>query len=338
MNVFDEALRDKGATYIKAFLSVEIPPLEEIRAMQSRSERIRAVRRVQIFWAILYKAGFTADETQLEKLGVKISVSVFNPGFNKKLRQALGDNAEPRSLQELYEHLALLYQFYQDNPQSELLKTAHGNLLDTDDMNLLRFLFPSNNSSGPNVLSKCRQFHSGHATDVLKEIPEILHESKTVILDLSNGAPALVRYLTDQICTKVFRYQENLFTENDLRDRYVQIYAEEAHNYFPSKDTENSIYLRIAKEGAKYHIGLVYATQSPSSISGELLSQTENFFVAHLDSSYETDALVRRAEPFEGVKESILRTRTPGYVHMLTASQRYPIPVQIDNFRNMGVQ
>ena len=338
MKVFGDVLRDNASNYIRAFLSAPLPSLEEIRTMGPGGERLRAVRRVQIFWAILYKAGFQGDETQLETLGEKISGSVFNPGFRTELKQAMGSNTEPDTLQGLYDQLALFYQFYQDNPQSELLKTAHGALLETDDLNLLQFLFPGSNGSGPKVLSGCRSFHSSRAGNVLEEIPKFLDDCKTVILDLSNGAPTLVRYMTDQICTKVFRHQEQRFTENALRDHYVQIYAEEAHNYFPAKDTEQSIYLRIAKEGAKYHIGLVYATQSPSTISGELLSQTENFFVAHLDSSYETDALVRRADPFAGVKESILKTRTPGYVHMLTASQRYPISVQIDNFRDKGVR
>lgn len=192
-------------------------------------------------------------------------------------------------------------------------------------------------SSGVKALSCCRYLHDANAGDFLKEIPDLLDQSRTVILDLSNASPALIEFLTGQVCAKVFHHQEDLFTQNALGSHYVQLYAEEAHNYFPAQDTDTGIFARIAKEGAKYNMGLVYSTQSPSTISGELLSQTENFFVAHLDSVHEVDALVRRSAPFTGVGANILKTRTPGYVHLLTASQRYPIPVQIANFHDVGV-
>lgn len=202
-----------------------------------------------------------------------------------------------------------------------------------DDLALLRFAFPPAGRSGPSILSVCRFLHDAHAADFLTEIPGYLDASKMVIVDVANASPELVRFLTDQLCVAVFRSQEKRFTANTLGDHYVQLYIEEAHNYFPASDKDvTDIYSRIAKEGAKYHIGITYSTQSPSTISGELLSQTENFIVAHLDSSYEADALARRSAPFDGVKTTLLRTRTPGYVHLMTASQRYPIPVQITSF------
>lgn len=341
MSVFSEILADSKSTYISAFLASAVPSLEELKSLPRGSEKTRGIRRVQMFWTTLYKAGFPVNEAQLEKIAAKIRGSVFDPGLSKVLREEIhkGTKPEPKSLAELERELSALYLYCQENPKSEHLKTSSGKaLLDPDDLNLLHFLFPNGNSSGVKVLSRCRGFHDKDAGDILSEIPTFLDKSKTVILDLSNGSPSLIRYLTDQICAKVFRHQEELFTRNALGEHYVQIYAEEAHNYFPSKDTETTgIYSRIAKEGAKYNIGLIYSTQSPSTISGELLSQTENFVVAHLDSAHEMDALVKRSAPFSGVRESILKTRTPGYVHLLTASQRYPVPVQISSFRETEV-
>lgn len=341
MSVFTDVLTDSKATYISAFLAAPIPSLEELKALPTGGDRVRGIRRVQMFWTALYKAGFPAAEAQLEKYASKIGSSVFDPGFSASLRDEIRGNSVPKptSLSELCTELECLYRFYQKDPKDKRLFSGSGKpLLDPDDVNLLNFLFPNGNSSGVKVLSRCRNFHDKDAGDILSEIPDFLDQSKTVILDLANGSPSLIRYLTDQICGKVFRHQEDLFTRNALGDHYVQIYAEEAHNYFPSKDTETTgIYARIAKEGAKYNIGLIYSTQSPSTISGELLSQTENFVVAHLDSAHEMDALVKRSAPFSGVRESILRTRTPGYVHLLTASQRYPVPVQISSFREMEV-
>jgi len=52
------------------------------------------------------------------------------------------------------------------------------------------------------------------------------------------------------------------FIENKSNN-FIQFYFEEAHNLFPKKDDQDlsQIYNRIAKEGAKLNLGLIYATQ-----------------------------------------------------------------------------
>ena len=114
-----------------------------------------------------------------------------------------------------------------------------------------------------------------------------------------------------------------------MGDKYIELYFEEAHNLFPPTTKDNQdVYSRFAKECAKFHIGMVYSTQSPSTISKELLVQTENFFVGHLASSDEARSLTKAQIAFDGVEEDILRARTPGFMRMLTMSHRFVIPVQ----------
>lgn len=141
------------------------------------------------------------------------------------------------------------------------------------------------------------------------------------------------RYFADMLSKAVFGHQEQKFVSNSLADRFVQLYFEEAHNLFPpeSKDL-TGVYARFAKEGAKFHIGMVYSTQSPSTINSELLAQTENFFVGHLSSQDETRSLSRVQIAFAGIEEDILRAKTPGYMRMLTMSHRFVIPVQAHRF------
>lgn len=126
----------------------------------------------------------------------------------------------------------------------------------------------------------------------------------------------------------MFINQENKFVSNKLSNNYIQLYFEEAHNLFPPHSDNKDIYARFAKEGAKFHIGMVYSTQSPSTISSELLVQTENFFVGHLASTGETSALTKTQIAFSGIEEDILKARTPGFMRMLTMSHRFVIPVQ----------
>ena len=146
---------------------------------------------------------------------------------------------------------------------------------------------------------------------------------------MGNANDEIRQYFSDLLSRAVFVEQENKFVSNSLGDKYIELYFEEAHNLFPPKTDDNQdVYSRFAKEGAKFHIGMVYSTQSPSTISKELLVQTENFFVGHLSSADETKALTRTQIAFEGVEQDIMRARTPGYMRILTMSNRFVVPVQ----------
>jgi DNA helicase HerA-like ATPase len=200
---------------------------------------------------------------------------------------------------------------------------------------MLKFLAPPSGSAGPAVLAPyANQYHSPEASNFVDEILDFLDEGKTVILDLGNATDEIRRYFSDMLSRAVFSHQETKFVNNSLGSHFVQLYFEEAHNLFPpdSKDL-TGVYARFAKEGAKFHIGMVYSTQSPSTINKELLAQTENFFVGHLSSQDETRALSRVQVAFAGAEEDILRAKTPGYMRMLTASHRFVIPVQARLFR-----
>lgn len=216
---------------------------------------------------------------------------------------------------------------YRANGENQ--KTAFGKeVFKQDEMSLLGFLVPKS-GSGPVMLSQFKTLHSDRASNFEGEIIQFLKEGKTVILDLGNANDGIRKYFSDLLSEAVFREQESKFVSNSLGDTYIELYFEEAHNLFPPTTKDNQdVYSRFAKEGAKFHIGMVYSTQSPSTISKELLVQTENFFVGHLASIDETKALTHTQIAFSGVEEDILRAKTPGFMRMLTMSNRFVIPVQ----------
>ncbi len=194
------------------------------------------------------------------------------------------------------------------------------------------FLAPKS-GSGTSMIKPYRKYHDKNAGHYVEEILQLIDQGKTVILDLGNAEPRLVTYFSESLSTAVFNHQVNKFSNNNLGNHYVQLYFEEAHNLFPnnSKDV-TTIYNRFAKEGAKYHIGMVYSTQSPTTVSKDLLAQTENFFIAHLSSRDEVEALARLNIAYESLRADILSAKTPGYVRMLTRSHRFAIPVQAYKF------
>ena len=99
---------------------------------------------------------------------------------------------------------------------------------------------------------------------------------------------------------------------------------------FPSGGEVTDIYSRLAKEGAKFNIGMVL-TQSPSTMNRDLLAQTENFRRPYVLRP-EVKALATLNVAYEGLEEDILQAKTPGYVRMLTRSHRFVVPVQARKF------
>ena len=127
----------------------------------------------------------------------------------------------------------------------------------------------------------------------------------------------------------------NRFTESKPNN-FIQFYFEEAHNLFPKKDDKDlkQIYNRIAKEGAKLNLGLIYATQEVSSISSNILKNTQNWFIAHLNNEDELKE-IRKFYDFSDFTESLTRFSAgmdKGFVRMKTYSNPFVVPIQIDKF------
>ncbi|MBI3611082.1 MAG: ATP-binding protein [Nitrospirae bacterium] len=330
--VLAELLEGEGRTsiYVQAFRGTEIPSLDSLNSLPP-NEHKRAQRRVLMYWAILKKAGFDVDEAALSrKLG-------FDPNYNVTFRTAVYGSQRPPSINALswlvaeYERIA---DFVRTNPNNPvLISPSSGNpLFMPDDLALLNFLKPST-GAGPAMIQRFRIYHDRNAGDFAMEIKKLLDEGQTVILDLGNANPEVMAYFSEELSRSVFNHQVDKFTNNALGSHYMQLYFEEAHNLFPTKEEATlDIYRRLAKEGAKYHIGMVYSTQSVTTINKDLLAQTENFFIAHISSQDEVNALAKVNVAYETMKGDILQAKTPGYVRMLTRSHRFVVSVQARKF------
>jgi hypothetical protein len=331
---------NRMSIYIRSFANVKLPSIGSISGL-AVSDKPRPIRRIQMYWAILRKAGFPADEQRLRGLGLlSPHVRHFDPHFNNDLRtaayQAVRRTAppvHPRNLDELVGELEVMAQFRRDDPNNQALLSNGRQMFEPDDAALLEFLNPAASGAGPSLLRAYLAYHSPNAGDFVNEILSLLDQGRTVILDLGNATDEIRRYFSDILSQNVFARQEDKFVSNSLGNHFVQLYFEEAHNIFPVNDKDLSgVYARFAKEGAKFHIGMVYSTQSPSTINQELLAQTENFFVGHLASQDETKTLSRVQVAFAGIEQDILRSKTPGYMRMLTLSHRFIVPVQARKF------
>jgi hypothetical protein len=332
-------LQDAGFTsgYINTFSSIELSTIEEINQLGFGSEKNRAIRLLQFYWAVLKKAGFKANENELANVlrNSQNGPRGFSPHFNRDFRNAVYNNNppdHPSTLQELVTELEMIIRFQRGNPNNAAVN-GNNNPFDQDDLAILNFLEPRQ-GSGTTLIQPFRLYHDPNAGNFVVDILRLLDEGQTVILDLGNANEEVMLYFSRQLSTAVFAHQTTKFTNNNLNKHFVQLYFEEAHNLFGYNDNsdETKIYRRFAKEGAKYHIGMVYSTQSPSTVNSDLLAQTENFFVAHLASQDDTNKLAKVNIAYESMKNDILQAKTPGYMRMLTRSHRFVVSMQANRF------
>ena len=205
--------------------------------------------------------------------------------------------------------------------------------------NLLK-IFETQN--GPRSFQCAKDQHDAAAPkDFAANVIEDLRAGKLVIVDQSTGDPKQNEKAAERIMWRVFRNQQESFrnaasataSASDLG--HILVYVEEAHNLLPragAADKLGSVWARAAKEGSKMNLAMVLSTQAPSSIMPEILSETDNWILAYLNSRNERNVISGYMD-FEDFLDQIGQVSEPGFVRLRTLSLAYTIPVQFDRFR-----
>lgn len=165
---------------------------------------------------------------------------------------------------------------------------------------------------------------------VESEVYELLRAGKIVILDLSVGTEEVRTSLADRIAQHIFTNSMSTFHSGETPPNIV-IYVEEAHNLIGKNAKPDETWPRIAKEGAKANLALVYATQEPSSVQPNILANTENWIITHLNNDDELRVLGKYYD-FADFIQSLKRAQDVGFARIKTLSSPYVIPTQVDLF------
>ncbi|WP_282153483.1 ATP-binding protein [Ruegeria atlantica] len=134
----------------------------------------------------------------------------------------------------------------------------------------------------------------------------VAKSAQITIIDLNDAADEVVEIAAAVIARMVFEKLKRATPRN----RYpVHMVLEEAHRYIAQKPTRyaidaSRIFERIAKEGRKYGVFLLAASQRPSELSRTVLSQCSNF-VVHRIQNPDDLAHIRQMTPF--ISENVMK-------------------------------
>lgn len=292
-------------------------------------------RTMAIWYAILREAGFSAPSNLKVPVDfpAKVKAELLASDIGKSLNQSGEKMATQQPIAVLPAIMKKVYELKTENPRLFPASTRTGEpYFNTIEDGLLKLL-GANIGSGPKKFSRFRPYHSIHGSDVFQEIVKEAQKGKSVFIDLSMGDERVRKAMADRVSRQLLNSQMQLFNQNSLKDKFIVLYFEEAHNLFPKSDNEldTDVYNKLAKEGAKFHISLVYATQSMSTLSPDLLKNTENFIVTHLDDDREVKELEHK-RAFRDIASDVERITSKGYVRMKTVSLPFALPVQIRKF------
>lgn len=202
-----------------------------------------------------------------------------------------------------------------------------------NDLEVLLTMFEYPNAS--RQIGKAEVFHNANSAkgDYAQMIYNDLAAGKLVIVDQALGDTQLNKIAASRIVQKIFTENSKKFA-NAQEPSNILVFVEEAHNLMPkgSEEDTTNVWARVAKEGAKFKIGMIYSTQEVSSIQRNILKNTTNWFISHLNNKEEVHALEDYYD-FEDFSASILAAEDKGFIRMKTRSNKFVVPIQVDKFQ-----
>lgn len=339
--IINDILSEESSAYITKFINADIVAPSDI---DDASSRTRYMRSLFVYKSILAKAGFTLPSGEITVKGLfgkPVKEAMLNYPDMKNFAEYL--NNKDTMTWDVAKNFCTYFSAWANDRSFKKFDSEYKRDKNWSDGLFLGLLSIFENSRGLSLIENAKQWHTLDAsTDYSEDIVRHLREGKLVILDQALGNPEMNRQAAIRIAQRIFSSQQNAFIDPDIdkvsgeikKPPPVIIYLEEAHTLLPKgteEDTTN-IWARIAKEGAKFNIGLVYSTQEPSTIQANILKNTENWFIAHLNNTDETKQL-QKYNDFADFTDSLIKVNETGFLRVRTLSSPYTLPVQIDLFQ-----
>lgn len=223
----------------------------------------------------------------------------------------------------------------------QLVDLVHrdGNAADGDTIKHLLRLEPGQDAemvaARANMTIIVRMLHDP-SSQMMDMLLAALRDGKLCVIDVSQmrGTPALV--LSGLILRRIFDHNQEEFTKAQPQTIPVIAVVEEAQAVLgTSGSSGEGPYIVWVKEGRKYDLGAVLITQQPGSISSEILSQGDNWFIFHLLSASDLKSIKSANAHFsDDILSSLLNEPIPGHGVFWSSvgGKSYPIPIRVLSF------
>jgi len=345
------ALADGASDYIQGFLAADF---EGVRLStdtddEARDRSVAADRGRLLLYGALAKAGFPVPQQTTEPGG-----KVFPWRVWVTMRRELADALDAqlgtghivratggrRVGVERTSLIRVIDWLIERGEQNDLTGRAAEGLVSLTDGDPWKSALPiytqrqgRRTVSGFTKLKHLQAFHSPASDhDFRDDIYRELVHGQIVIVDLHLGPDPVINRLSREVAGYLLEHQTEHFTSGD-EPPHVQVMLEEAHNLFSSDKYANEydVWVRLAKEGSKLKIGMIYATQEVTGVDHQVLANTKNWVVAHLNNSREVNELGKYYD-FKAFGAAIIAHEDKGYARLKTMSSPYIIPVHIDKY------
>jgi DNA helicase HerA-like ATPase len=188
------------------------------------------------------------------------------------------------------------------------------------------------------LIEEGKGLHKSDST-MVEDVFKHLSEGKTVVIDLSLRDSTDASIISTILVRELFEHNKSKFTSNESNAVIkTVIFVEEAQNVLSDELVKSNAnpFVRCAKEGRKFGLGMVAITQRPSAISEEIRTQAENFFAFHMGNSDDIKALVKSNINYEGVISNFVQRETiPGNLYMVSSDQAFALPVKVTEFEKL---
>ncbi len=221
------------------------------------------------------------------------------------------------------------------------LISEHGYGADTEDIKRIMHIPDLSDveinaiKSNMNKIVKTLHDSSNKLFDTLKKA---LSDGSLCVIDMSQmrGKSALI--LSSLIVRNIFNHNSEEFTKKKSSAIPTLLVIEEAQSILNSKDSAAESFVEWVKEGRKYDLGSLMITQQPGSISTELLSQGDNWFIMHLLSEADLKTVKSSNAHFSNdILSVLLNEAIPGQGVMWSSvgGTPYPISLRVLSFENL---
>jgi hypothetical protein len=189
-----------------------------------------------------------------------------------------------------------------------------------------------------NMATIVRMLHDP-SSQMMDMLLAALRHGSLCIVDVSQmrGTPALV--LSGLMLRRIFDHNQEEFTKADPQTIPVIAVVEEAQAVLGSGGSSGEgPYVTWVKEGRKYDLGAVLITQQPGAITGEILSQGDNWFAFHLLSAGDLRGVKSANAHFsDDILSSLLNEPIPGHGVFWSSvgGKSYPIPIRVLSFEGL---